>query len=89
MRRRKHQNTKTDYFGYKSSKCVDDDVSKEFNPSSLVCTDEIMVSFNDCQSPGWTCLDRKPHPMKNEHHVTVFVKQALHFMCNQLRKRTY
>ena len=38
-----------------------------------------MVSFHNYHSPRWMCLDRKSHPMRNEHHTIDFCEISIAF----------
>ena len=38
-----------------------------------------MVAFHDDHASGWTCLDRKHHPLGNENHTIDFCETKITF----------
>ena len=63
----------------KTTKGFNDNMAAEFNHSWLVCGDECMVAFHNAHTPVQTCLDRKPHPLGNEHHETACCETRIIF----------
>ena len=46
-------------------------MTKVFSASWIICVDESMVVFYNKYAPGWIAVKRKPHPLGNEYHTTA------------------
>ena len=44
-------------------------MENKFNPGWINVLDKIMMEWFNNYSPGFMCVDRKPHPFGNERHT--------------------
>ena len=51
----------------------------KLNPLWLARTDEITVFFQNARTPERISLNRKPHPLGNEHRTTAFCETNIIF----------